>query len=195
MLFNKGFDLSLLLLLLEDKKNKDYIINFIKIIPDEFYIYLCNEINKLELDYKNGCIVDTKNYFLNDGFMYRISSKINDSRMELKLHRVEFDGNIEESYGLSLLYLDDDKLLDNFNECLEFGKFSYGLVEYNKENYSCKKKIVENKYFLKKHKNDKLYVYSKNDIFKIGVEIDLSKILDDMKNEDFNKDILVRKRV
>ena len=62
MLFNKGFDLSLLLLLLEDKKNKDYIINFIKIIPDEFYIYLCNEINKLELDYKNGCIFDTKNY-------------------------------------------------------------------------------------------------------------------------------------
>lgn len=195
MLFNKGFDLSLLLLLLEDKKNRDYIINFIKIIPDEFYIYLCNEINKLELDYKNGCIFETKNYFLNDGFMYRISSGICSSKLELKLYRRNFNGNIEESYILSLLYLDDGKLLDNFNESLEFGKFSYEVVEYNKDNYNSKKKFVENKYFVKKHKNDKLYVYSKNDVFKIGVEIDLSKILDDMKNENFNKDILVRKRV
>ena len=190
MLFNRGFDLSLYLIIAGDKKNKDLIENFIKIIPDEFYVYLRNEINNLEINYNDRYDLETKKFFLNDGFMYMIKSGINSSKLEIKLYRRDFNDNIEENYNLSLLYLDEDKLYNNLKDNFELGEFSYNIVEYDIDKHNCKKKFIENKYIGKRSKFNKLCVYSKNDIFKFGTLVDLN----DIAMIDFNKDSLVRKR-
>lgn len=195
MLFNRGFDLSLYLIMASEKKNNDLIMNFIKIIPDEFYIYLNNEINKLELNYNDRCIFQSKHFFLNDGFMYMINSGIDSSKLELVLYRRDFYGNIDEKYSLSLLYLDNDNILSKLNDCFELGEFSYSLVEYDMDKYHCKKKFIKNNYIGKKNKFNKLCVYSKNDIFKFGFLVDLGDIPSNLNIREFNNASLVRKRV
>lgn len=194
MLFNRGFDLSLYLIMISDKKNKELIVSLIKMIPEEFYVYLRNEISKLEMNYNCRCSFQSKNYFLSDGFMYTINSGINSSKLELVLYRRDFNGNIEEKYDLSLLYFDDNSVLERTNDSFEFGEFSYDLIEYSIDKYNCKRKIVKNSYIVKKNRFNKLYIYSKNDIFKFGNLIDLNNIPSNLNLVEFNKDSLIKKR-
>ena len=119
MLFNRGFDLSLYLIMISDKKNKELIVSLIKMIPEDFYIYLCNEISKLEMNDNCRCSFQSKNYFLSDGFMYTINSGINSSKLELVLYRRDFNGNIEEKYDLSLLYFDYNSVVGKLKDSFE----------------------------------------------------------------------------
>lgn len=130
MVFGKGYDNSLWLMISADKKNREELVGFIKNIPAELYDIIHEKISKYEGYVKNKvkfCDRDEKHLFGEyravNGLLYRYG--ISSSTGALELIAYATYNNIESVvFSMTLFPCEDYRQLD-FLEGEYIGDFSY----------------------------------------------------------------------
>lgn len=139
MVFNKDFDNSLSLMLLDENDiNREKILYFLKIMPNKIY----DTINKLiednshlfYSDYKNSSPQIYMNFKDDEGYYYFFRCKILFGKLEISFDRNNEELNLSESFQLSLSPIKSEELLDIckfINIDVGRVKWSFDSLDYN----------------------------------------------------------------
>ena len=134
MLFSENYDKMFWLMLTGDEKNRDNLVNFIRVIPLEIFEYIRNEI--LNNTYNSKRI----RYEIN-GYIYEIHVDLVDG-LNIKMWRWK-GYSIQEKFELLLNPL-TFKQIEKINifEKIHIGKFYCNIVNMNVVNVSSNSKFI-----------------------------------------------------
>lgn len=132
MIFGKGYDNALWLMLTADKKNRNGLVNFIKNIPSVLYSQIHVEIDRY-MEYKEGKMLGEYkhlcgNYRDVNGLLYSFGIDLGSGELDI-VASTDIGGYEDIVYSLSIMPYVGLKDMDNFDSRY-IGEFSYQEISY-----------------------------------------------------------------